>query len=294
MDILRTSDERFEGLPGWPYEPRYVETRGVRLHYVDEGPRDADPVLLIHGEPTWAYLYRTMIPVLTAAGHRAVAIDFAGFGRSDKPTDPDWYSYQTHIDTILDAIESIDLRNITLFGQDWGGLVGLRLAAEAPERFARLIASNTFLPTGDPPPPDVWFAFRDMVAKAESFDIARTIQAGTKRDLPSDVVAAYEAPFPDERSKVGARRFPQLVPADPGDPEGKRNEEAWKELEAWDKPFLTLFGDSDPITRGGDRVFQARVPGAKGQPHATIEGAAHFCQEDAGETIARHIGDWLA
>ena len=294
MEILRTPDARFENLPGWSFEPRYVEVDGLRIHHVDEGPVGAPAVLLLHGEPTWAYLYRTMIPVIAGAGLRAVAIDFAGFGRSDKPSDPSWYTYRSHIDAIAGAIEAIGLRDITLFGQDWGGLVGLRVALEMEDRFSRLIASNTFLPTGDPPPPEIWFMFRDMVANAEVFDVPRTIQAGTKMTLPDEVLAAYDAPFPDESFKVGARRFPQLVPADSGDPEGQRNTEAWKVLETWEKPFLTLFGDSDPITRGGDRSFQKRVPGAAGQPHATIEGAGHFCQEDAGATIASHIVDWLA
>jgi len=293
MDVLRTPDARFEGLEGYDFEPNYVEVDGLRLHYVDVGPRDTDPVLFLHGEPTWAYLYRDMLRVVADAGFRAVAPDFAGFGRSDKPADPEAYTYQLHIDRTRAAIEKIGLGNVTLFGQDWGGLVGLRLVAEDGDRYARCVIGNSYLPTGDPPPPEIWFAFRDVVRKAPELDVGRLVDAGCVKTLSDAERAGYDAPFPDESYKIGVRRFPDLVPASTEDPESGNNEAAWKALEAWSKPFLTLFGDSDPIFARSDLVLQKRIPGASGQPHQTIAKAGHFLQEDAGEQVARAIVDWL-
>jgi len=293
MDVLRTPDDRFDGLRGYRFEPRYVDVDGLRMHYVDEGSHDATPVLLLHGEPTWAYLYRHMIPVLVDAGYRAIAIDFVGFGRSDKPADPQVYTYQAHIDWLRGAMDGIGLDPAVLFGQDWGGLIGLRVAAEEPDRFDRIVAANTFLPTGDPPPPEVWFMFRDMVRGAPAFHISRTVNAGTALDLDDAVRAGYDAPYPDESFKVGARRFPDLVPTSPDDPEAIANRKAWDALEAAGKPLLTIWGDADPIMKGANAPFK-RLAGAQGQPHSVIEDAGHFLQEDAGAEVARRVCAWLA
>jgi haloalkane dehalogenase len=293
MDILRTPDERFEGLDGYGFEPNYVDVDGLRIHYVDEGPAGAAPILLLHGEPTWSYLYRKMIPVLAGAGHRVVAVDFVGFGRSDKLGDREAYTYRAHLDWTRAAIEAIGLKDIILFGQDWGGLIGLRLVADDPDRFARIVAANTFLPTGDPPPPEVWFMFRDMIARVEEFDIGRSVQAGCATPLSEAVRRGYDAPFPEERFKEGARAFPQLVPAAPDAREAEGNRRAWEVLAAWEKPLLTLWGEKDAIMAGADRAFRRRVPGAAGQPHQTFD-AGHFIQEDAGSELARAMVAWLA
>lgn len=293
MDVLRTPDERFSNLPGFPFAPRYIEIQGLRMHYVDQGPRDGEPVLLLHGEPSWSYLYRKMIPVLVKAGLRAVAPDFFGFGRSDKPANRDDYSYQFHVDTLWEFVQALDLRGITLVGQDWGGLIGLRVAAEHPERFARIVAANTFLPTGDRPPGEAFLRWQRFSQEAPELPIGFIISRGCVSELPPEVVAAYEAPFPDERYKAGARAFPLLVPTRPDDPASEANRRAWAVLERWEKPFLTAFSDSDPITRGADAVFRARVPGAREQPHVTIEAAGHFLQEDKGEELARVIVEFV-
>ena len=294
MTALRTPDDRFANLPGYKFEPHYAEINGLRMHYLDEGPRDAAPVLLLHGEPSWCYLYRKMVPIITAAGHRAVAPDFAGFGRSDKPAKIEDYSYQLHVDMLVALVEHLDLRNATLAGQDWGGLIGLRVATEHEGRFARIVAANTFLPTGDGKPGEAFMRWRTFATTSPVFDIGRVIQGGTTTELSDDIVAAYNAPFPDDTYKAGARAFPALVPITPDDPAAPANRKAWEVLERWEKPFLCAFSDGDPITRGGDRAFQARVPGTKGQPHTTIAGGGHFLQEDKGEELARVIVDWLA
>ncbi len=294
MDILRTPDERFDNLPGYRFEPHYVDVDGLRMHYVDEGPRDAAPVLLLHGEPSWSYLYRKMIPVIVEAGSRAVAPDFIGFGRSDKPANREDYTYQAYVDWTTSLIEQLDLRDITLVAQDWGGLIGLRIAAEQPDRFARIVAANTMLPTGDRPPGEAFLRWQKFSQTAPSFDVGRILQGGTVTTLPDDVVAAYDAPFPDDTYKAAARQFPVLVPTSPDDPAAASNRRAWEVLERWERPFLTAFSDSDPIMRGGDRVFQSRVPGTKGQPHTTIAGAGHFLQEDKGEELARVVTDFIA
>lgn len=293
MKVLRTPDERFTDLPGYPFEPNYVELDGIRVHHVDEGPRGVPPILLLHGEPTWSYLYRSMIGVFAAAGHRVIAPDLVGFGRSDKPADPDAYSYQAHVDWMRAFLFALDLREITVFGQDWGGLIGLRLAAEEQDRFARVVASNTFLPTGDRAASDAFLAWKNYALTTPEFPIGRIVNGGALRELSSDEIAAYDAPFPSEEYKVAARRFPALVPVTPEDPASDANRAAWKVLEEWHKPFLTLFGDSDPITAKGDHVLQGKIPGCAGQPHATVH-AGHFIQEDAGPELARRIVDWLA
>lgn len=293
MNVLRTPDERFKDLPGYRFEPHYVDALGMRMHYIDEGPRDAEPVLMLHGEPSWCYLYRKMIPVIAGAGYRAVAPDLIGFGRSDKPASQEDYTYQLHVDAITAFVEQLDLRNITLVCQDWGGLIGLRVAAEHEDRFARIVAANTFLPTGDQPPGEAFLRWQTFSQTAPRFEIGRIVNNGTTTDLPEDVVAAYDAPFPDDTYKAGARRFPALVPTKPDDPASEPNREAWKVLERWEKPFLTAFGDSDPITRNADKAFQARVPGTKGQLHTTIAGGGHFIQEDRGEELARAVVDFM-
>ena len=293
MDTLRTPDERFANLPGYPFSSHYVEVNGLRLHYVDEGPRAAAPVLMLHGEPSWSYLYRKMIPIVVAAGHRAVAPDLIGFGRSDKPVRREDYTYQRHVDWIRGLMEALDLRQITLVCQDWGGLIGLRLAAEHEERFARIVAANTFLPTGDIQPGDAFKAWQRYSQEAPEFHVGGIVRGGCVTDLAADVVAAYDAPFPDDRYKAGARRFPMLVPTSPNDPASAANRQAWGVLSRWQKPFLTAFSDSDPITRGADRLLQQGIPGARDQPHTTITGAGHFLQEDQGEALAHVVVDFL-
>jgi haloalkane dehalogenase len=298
MDALRTPDARFTGLAGFPFSPHYVdvpdpEGGSLRVHYVDEGPRDADPVLMLHGEPSWGFLYRKMIPIVVAAGLRAVVPDLVGFGRSDKPAKRTDYTYQRHVDWMRAVVEQVGLTRITLVGQDWGGLIGLRLAAEDERRFARIVAANTFLPTGDRHPGDAFFAWQKFSQEAETFPVGRIVNGGCTTDLPPEVVAAYDAPFPDETYKEGARQFPVLVPTAPDDPAAEPNRRAWEALRRWDKPFLTAFSDSDPITAGADRVLQSDIPGTHGMPHTTIRGAGHFLQEDRGEELARVIVDFV-
>ncbi len=289
MDTLRTPDERFSGLPGYPFAPHYVTVDGLRIHYVDEGGATAPTVLLLHGEPSWSYLYRKMIPVLTAAGLRAVAPDLVGFGRSDKPVRREDYTYQRHVDWLRGVLLGLDLRNVTLVCQDWGGLLGLRLVAEHPDRFARVVAANTFLPTGDRDPGPAFLAWREFSQTVPQFPVGQIVSRGCATELPADVIAAYDAPFPDETYKAGARQFPTLVPATPDDPAAPANRAAWEVLGKWTKPFLTAFSDLDPITGGMDRLFHELIPGTRGQAHATIAGGGHFLQEDRGEELARVV-----
>jgi haloalkane dehalogenase len=294
MEILRTPDERFDNLPNFDFAPQYVEIAGLRIHYVDEGPRVAAPVLMLHGEPSWSYLYRKMIPIITTAGHRAVAPDLAGFGRSDKPARREDYTYQFHVDVMTGLIKSLDLREITLVGQDWGGLIGLRIAAEHPDRFARIVVANTGLPTGDQPMTEGFLRWREYSQTVENFHVGGIIKGGCVNDPPPEVIAAYNAPFPDDSYKAGARQFPLLVPIGPDDPASEANRRAWEALRRWEKPLLTAFSDGDPVTRGGERVFQKLVPGAQGQPHVTITTAGHFLQEDKGEELAQIIADFIS
>ncbi|GIU88492.1 MAG: haloalkane dehalogenase [Acidimicrobiia bacterium] len=299
MEVLRTPDDRFDGLPGYPFAPNHVEIRHrdgtpLRVHYVDEGPRDGPVVLLMHGEPSWSYLYRTMIPVLAGAGLRCVAPDLVGFGRSDKPASRGDYTYAHHVEWMRAALfDGLGLRDVTLVGQDWGGLIGLRLVGEHPDRFARVVAANTFLPTGDRPPGDAFLAWQRFSQTSDDFPVGAIVNTGCVRDLPPEVVAAYDAPFPDDRYKAGARQFPVLVPTSPDDPAAAANRAAWEVLRAFDKPFFTAFSDRDPITAGADAVFRREVPGSAGQPHTTITGAGHFLQEDAGEELARVVADFV-
>jgi len=296
VKVLRTPDDRFASLPDFPFEPNYVTISGrLRVHYLDEGPADAAPVLLLHGEPSWSFLYRAMIPVLAAAGHRCVVPDLVGFGRSDKPSEQDDYTYQRHVDWMSEVVfDGLDLREITLFGQDWGGLIGLRLVAAHPDRFERVVAANTGLPTGDRPPNDAFLAWQKFSRESPVFPIGSIISNGCAGRLGDDVVAAYDAPFPDDTYKAGARRFPSLVPTSGDDPAHDANTKAWEVLHRFDRPFLCAFSDGDPVTRGGERQFIAQVPGTAGQRHATIHGAGHFLQEDSGEELARVIADFIA
>ena len=296
---MRTPDDRFANLPGYPFEPHYVDVPDgdggqLRVHYVDEGPRDGEAVLLMHGEPSWSYLYRKMIPVLVDAGLRAVAPDLVGFGRSDKPTSRDDYTYRAHVDWTRAALDAIGIPDATLVCQDWGGLIGLRIAGEDPDRFARIVAANTFLPTGDRDPGDAFRAWQKFSQETPTFEIGKIVNGGCLSDLRAEVIAAYDAPFPDDSYKAGARQFPALVPTAPDDPASDANRKAWDSLTRYDRPFLCAFSDKDPITGGADRVLKSDVAGAQGQPHTTIVGGAHFLQEDKGEELARVVADFVA
>lgn len=295
MKILRTPDERFESLPDFPFEPHYVDiSDGLRVHYLDEGPAGAAPVLLMHGEPSWSYLYRKMIPVLVAAGHRCVAPDLIGFGRSDKPREQDDYTFQRHVDWMHEALfDRLDLRDITFFGQDWGSLIGLRLVAQEPERYARVAIGNGGLPTGDRPPNEAFQRWQQFSRESPAFPIGMIISNGCAGTPSDEVIAAYDAPFPDDSYKAGARRFPSLVPTSPDDPAHDANVRAWEVLRRFDKPFLCTFSDGDPITKGGERQFIGQIPGTAGQAHATIDGAGHFLQEDKGEELAAVLVDFI-
>lgn len=288
MTILHVSDDQFTGLPDYTFTSHYHEVQpGLSMHYVDEGGPAEETMLLLHGEPSWSFLYRKMIPVLTAAGYRVVAPDLIGFGKSGKPAGQADYSYQSHLEWLQELITQLDLQHVCLFCQDWGGLLGLRLATDEPERYEAIIAANTFLPTGEHPMPKAFLQWRQFSQEANPLPIGHIINMGTVSNLSPEVIEAYDAPFPEESYKAGAKVFPMLVPVSAEESEAKRNREAWKKLEQWKKPFLTLFGDSDPIMRGAEKIFQQRVPGAKNAPHAIIEGAGHFLQEDKGEEVAR-------
>jgi len=309
MRILRTPDDRFADLPGFGFAPHYLEVpvdaaaeglvaggaTTLRVHYLDEGPADGDVVLLLHGEPSWSYLYRTMIPVLTAAGLRAVAPDLVGFGRSDKPAGIDDYTYARHVAWLRATVfDALDLRDVTLVAQDWGSLLGLRLVGEHPERFARVVIANGGLPTGDQRMPEAFAAWAAFARDVPELPVGQIVNGGSGTDLPPEVVAAYDAPFPDESYKAGARAFPALVPNRPDDPASEANRAAWQRLMRFDKPFLTAFSDGDPITRGGEAVLQKLVPGAAGRRHVTIEGGGHFLQEDRGPELAEVVLELVA
>ncbi len=283
MKVLRTPDSAFAAIDDFPFAPNYVEIADpsdgtpLRVHYVDEGPRDAPVVLMMHGEPSWSYLYRNMIGPVVAAGFRVVAPDLIGFGKSDKPTKKTDYSYARHVGWMRQWIEAVDLSNMTLVCQDWGSLIGLRLVAEMPDRFTSVVLSNGGLPEGGPPPRAfaIWRAFSKW---SPFFPIGRIVNAGAKRALSAAEIAAYDAPFPDSSYKAGARIFPSFVPFENNVaiPDQKR---AWEVFEKWDKPFLCCFSDGDPVTRGGESRFIGRVPGTAGQPHCTLKGG-HFIQEN--------------
>jgi haloalkane dehalogenase len=289
MKILRTPESRFEGLPDYPFRPNYHELApGLRLHYVDEGPASAPPVLMLHGEPTWSFLYRHMITPVSRAGLRVLAPDLVGFGKSDKPASPGDYSYASQVAWIRHWIEALDLRDITLVCQDWGSLIGLRLAAESPGRFARVLMGNGGLPTGEGPISRAFLIWRAFATYSPWFPIGRIVQGGTRRRLSAAERAAYDAPFPSSEYKAAARVYPSLVPVSPDNPACGANRAAWKVFESWDKPFICCYSDGDPITRGLDRGFRERVPGARGQPHVTLRGG-HFMQEDDAAAFAELV-----
>jgi haloalkane dehalogenase len=289
MDFLRTPEVRFANLAEYPFTPHYIDVEGLRIHYVDEGARDADPVLLLHGEPTWSYLYRRTIPLLTAAGHRVVAPDLVGFGRSDKPTERSSYSYKGHVDWMRGLLTGLDLRNVTVVGHDWGGLIGLRLAAEDPERFARIVAAQTALPTGDLPATEGFLQWQRFSQEVPVFSAGDIVQMATATDVPAEIRAGYDAPFPDERYQAGAREFPMLVPISPDNPASRDNRVAWHVLRSWDKPFLTVFSGTDQSFAGAAEMFQDAVPGAKHQQHRTVDNTGHFVPEDLGEELGKII-----
>jgi haloalkane dehalogenase len=293
MEVLRTPDARFVGLPDFGFAPHYLEVGApaLRLHYLDEGDSYAAPVLLLHGEPSWCYLYRKIVPALAAQGHRVVAPDLIGFGRSDKPTQRSDYTFERHVDWMSEFLTKLDLKGMTLFCQDWGGLIGLRLVARFPERFAAVVTANTGLPAGGRNirlPFRIWLAFSQYVPR---LPIGGLISLGTVRRLSDGEKRAYDAPFPDESYKAGARQFPTLVPITDAHASVAECKQAWEVLERFEKPFVTAFSDRDPVTRGGDRVFQARIPGTRGQPHTTIRRGGHFLQEDHPEQLATLIHD---
>ncbi|GAA2148746.1 haloalkane dehalogenase [Nocardioides koreensis] len=299
MENFRTPDARFADLPDLPWTPQYAEVPdgdggALRMAYVEAGPADGPVALLLHGEPTWAYLYRHVMRVLAEAGIRAVAVDLVGFGRSDKPLSPGDHSFARHVEWVRAlAFDHLDLRDATLVGQDWGGLIGLRLVAEHPHRFARVVAANAGLPTGDFDMPEVWWMFRNAVEKVEVLDVGRLVAAGCARGLDDATRAAYDAPFPDEASKVGPRVMPTLVPTRPDDPASEANRAAWEVLTRWDKPFLTAFSDGDPITGAMAPILRKLVPGAADLEHPVVAGAGHFLQEDAGDELGRVVAAFM-
>ena len=293
-ECARTPASRFENLPDYDFEPHYVEVDGMRMHYVDEGPRGGDVVLLLHGEPSWSYLYRHMIPPLRDAGFRVIAPDLIGFGKSDKPTRKSDYSYAGHVAWMTSFIKALDLSGINLFCQDWGSLIGLRVAAENEQRFARIALGNGALPTGDQAVPRAFRIWRMFALYSPWFPVGRILQMGTVKELSAAEVEAYDAPFPSARYKAGARAFPKLVPIRPDDPASDANRAAWKIYKQWTKPFLTTFSNRDPIMRGGEKVWQESVPGAKGQEHVIIRNAGHFLQEDKGPEIADELIRFIA
>src|SRR5579862_9270474 len=294
MQVLRTPEDRFADLPGFDYPPRYAQVGELRLAYVEAGPPDGEPVLLLHGEPTWSFLYRTVMPVLADAGLRVIAADLAGFGRSDKPAEVADHTYARHVEWIRALVfDHLDLRGLTLVGQDWGGLIGLRLVAEHADRFARVVAANTGLPTGDQPMPEVWQRFRDVVRTAPELSVSRLVQSGCQHQLAPEVLAAYEAPFPDPSFAAAVRAMPNLVPNTPDDPASQANRAAWRRLAEWDKPFLVAFSDRDPITGPAAPMLKRAIPGAAGLDHPVIAGAGHFLQEDAGEQLGAVIADFI-
>lgn len=292
-EVLRTPEARFSDLPDFAYKPYYTDIGGLRIAHIDEGPRDAPTVLLMHGEPTWSFLYRKMIPVLLAAGLRVVAPDLVGFGRSDKPARKSDYSYLNHVQWMSAWMQANNLQNITLFCQDWGSLIGLRMVAQAPERYARIVLANGGLPTGMEKVPLAFKIWRAFSIYSPWFPIGHIVRAGCVAGLSASEVAAYDAPFPSSRYKVAARVFPGFVPTTPQDPERQNNERAWEMFKRWDKPFLTLFSNRDPVTRGGYKIWQQLVPGAQGQPHAITRNAGHFLQEDKGVEVAHAIAAFM-
>ncbi|HJP80263.1 MAG TPA: haloalkane dehalogenase [Pseudonocardiaceae bacterium] len=299
MRVLRTPDERFLDVPDFDYQPHYVEVpdpdggAAVRMAYVQDGPADGPVVLLLHGEPSWSFLYRWVMPVLAGAGLRAIAPDLVGFGRSDKPVSVADHTYARHVRWVGALVDQLGLHAVTLVGQDWGGLIGLRLVAEQPHRFAAVVAANTGLPTGDTAMPEVWWRFRRAVENASTLDIGRLVQSGCRTTLAPPALAAYNAPFPDESFKAGPRAMPGLVPTRPDDPASNANRAAWHRLTRSTMPFMVAFSDGDPITSAMAPILRRAMPGAAGQSHPVITGAGHFLQEDAGSILGREIAEFV-
>jgi len=293
MKLLQTPEERFKDLPDFPFKPHFVEVDGINIHYIDEGTNQEEVILLMHGEPSWSFLYRRMIPILVTGGCRVLAPDLVGFGRSDKPTEQDDHTYKKHVEWMTKWLKLLDITNITLFCQDWGSLIGLRVAIENQERFKRIVLSNGGLPTGEQRMTEAFSNWREFSRTTTKFYVGRIIQGATTTKLSRDILKAYEAPFPDDSFKAGARIMPSLVPISKDDPEHERNKKALEQFGKWEKPFLTAFSDGDPITRGGDRFWQEHTPGAQGQEHTTIKDAGHFVQEDKGPELAHLIIEFI-
>jgi haloalkane dehalogenase len=299
MQTLRTPDDRFTDIPDFPYQPHYcdlddAEGATLRVAWVEDGPEHADPVLMLHGEPSWSFLYRKMIPILAAAGHRVICPDLVGFGRSDKPGRIEDHTYARHVEWMRAlAFDVLDLQRVTLVGQDWGGLIGLRLAAENADRFARIVVANTGLPTGDFAMPEIWWRFREAIQTAPTIDVGRFVESGCRQPMPDAVREAYDAPFPDDTFCAGPRAMPGLIPTTPDDPASEANRRAWATLSTSPTPMLVAFSDADPITGAMAPIFRQQMRGAQGIDHPTIHGAGHFLQEDAGDELAQHIVRFL-
>lgn len=291
--VLRTPDECFKNLPDFPFQPHYVEIDGLRVHYLDEGPKKGKPVLLMHGEPSWCFLYRKMVPLLTAEGFRCIAPDLIGFGKSDKLAKRSDYSYQFHVDIMNELVRALDLKDAAFFGQDWGGLIGLRVVIDNIDRFTHIVVANTGLPTGEHGASDAFKAWLHYSQTVENFHVGGIVKGGCATELSPEVIAAYDAPFPNDAYKEAARIFPTLVPISTDNPAAEANRQGWKTLHSWGGKVLTLFSDRDPVTAGGYKPFQKLLPGAQGQPHETIEGGGHFLQEDKGEVVAQKMAAWL-
>lgn len=296
MKVLRTPESRFKNLPDYPFAPHYVsvgDSEEMRLHYVDEGPRDGDVVIMMHGEPSWSFLYRHMITQLAGAGYRVLAPDLIGFGKSDKPSETSDYTYARHAAWMTEWFTQMDVSGAVLFCQDWGGLLGLRLVAAFPDRFAGVIAANTGLPTGEGTPSEAFTAWQKFSQTVPEFPVGTIINGATVSDLSPEIIAAYDAPYPDESYKAGARIFPSLVPTSKDQDGAAENREAWKVLAQFDKPFLTCFSDKDPVTGGGEKHFKRNIPGAKDQPHQIVKGGGHFLQEDVYNELSEIITDFM-
>ncbi|MFX1364953.1 MAG: haloalkane dehalogenase [Promethearchaeota archaeon] len=294
MKLLHTPEARFKNLPDFPFKPNYREVDGIRIHFIDEGPKDSEVILLMHGEPSWSFLYRHMIPILLNAGYRTVAPDLVGFGRSDKPAEQSAHTYRKHVEWITKLVKILDLKNITLFCQDWGSLIGLRVAIENQERFDRIVLSNGGLPTGDQKMSKEFLQWQESSKTRPIFSCGEIVQEATVSELTENEIKAYDAPFPDATFQAGPRIMPSLVPTTKDDPEHENNKKAWELFFQWKKPFLTAFSDRDPITRGANRYWQEKVPGALGQNHTIIKNAGHFVQEDKGFELANLILEFIS